>query len=1330
MPEVHYELVKLKRNVAWKRGREEAEVLLQALLVYATTNQLAKYQEQLKGMVKLSPENWLPGNKLSVQWTTLENLAELTKFAKQEGICSKSLDTTRENKKKRQVGNALECLKSLGVCEGGAIQSGSNIWEFQLQLKSQDVTENLKWLFKLGGEWDRRYQEWQRRYKNGGGDEESGTLQPELSPASSPYRGLFAFGVDDEQFFFGRENFTEKLVKAVHSKPAIAVIGSSGSGKSSVVLAGLIPKLGKDWCIVTFRPGDRPFHALAAKLVPLLYPDPLEQVSNGKNLAEKFRQGDSELQDIAEFILRNHSDVRRLLLVVDQFEELYTLCQEEEERKRFLDLLSPVVPTEAYQSRLDFTVVITLRADFCGLAYSDPQFTNAFKGDADERLDPMNRQDLQRAIEEPARLLGVELQEGLTQRILDDVGEKPGNLPLLEFALDLLWKKQNDRTLTHAAYDEIGGVRKALAERADAVYKQLSEEDRKRAQQIFTQLVCPGEGTEDTRSLATRDNIDKKNWDLVTRFANEKVRLVVTGQDELTGKETVEIIHEALIKEWKRLREWMEDAREFLTWQKRLRFRMAQWENSGKDKGELLRGAPLVEAEKWLEEQCDRIPENEQAFIQVSREYQEQEEQRERELRRQAEISAIEALSSLSQALFPTDQLGALLAAVKAGRKLQVIEVPPALKISTLARLHQAVYGVQELNRLQGHKSIVTSVSCSPNPNSKMLASASEDGTVRLWSFDGTFEDLKYEYGYHKILDISFCPSDSQLLAVASLEAASLLNLEDNKLKKLKHLPHSDCVDYVESISFSPDGKLLASIDDRGTVKLWRLNSDKPQTFQDRYVRAVSFSPNSQLLACATWETLELWSLDGIIQKTFISRKGLNIKSVCFSPNGQKLAAVSWKFVFLWSLDNSEPQIYEHSYTLNNVSFSPDGLMLASASSDGTIKLWRLDGDELHELQIFRGHRHRAEINKVSFSSDGCVLASAGQDGTVRLWSIESRKLPTLRGHSKGINKISFSPDGEMLASASNDGTVKLWSIDGRELNTFSKHKDLKDKLNTCIKCVSFSPNGETLISFCDRGNVKIWNINGLELNTFNVEAPFGVYDMSLSPDGQTLVITDEADYKNINLWSINGTRIKPLGEAPWWTALSPPIFTSFSHDGHTIACADRQGQVKLYSYDDGYDKELKNFEAHKSPINGISFSIHGLLALAGEDGTVSVWTVDGNEFKTFHAHGGEVTSVSFSPNGKILASASDDRTVKLWTIEGIELHTFEGHTDAVNSVSFSPNGKMLASASTDGTIILWNLNLDELLVQGCNWLRDYLKTNPNISESDRHLCDGIGTQK
>ena len=491
---------------------------------------------------------------------------------------------------------------------------------------------------------DYSYTEWSRQPTQGQG---TSPELPQLSQSDSqvilpcPYRGLDAFRKEDAPFFCGRENFIEQLEVAVRKKPLVAVIGRSGNGKSSVVFAGLIPKLGqkRGWLIRDFRPEKRPFYNLAKALIPLLEPKMTEtdKLLEVRKQAEALQQGDLALQDVVEVILQKKTSTQHFLLVVDQFEELYTLCQVAEERQQFLNQLVATVAAAQQKRTPDFTLLITLRDDFLGQAIDYPPFGEQLQQWKPEFILSMNSQELQDAIEKPAQKLDVQLQEGLTKIILDAVGREPGSLPLLEFALKLLWEKQSDGKLTHAAYEEIGGVEKALANHAEDVYQKLTEDEQQRVQHIFTQLVRPGAGTEDTRRLATRTDVGEDNWDLVTYLANQDARLVVTGCDEATGEATVEVVHEALIRGWERLREWMESDREFRTWQERLRTAMQIWENSRRDEGALLRGALLVEAEDWMKQRGDTINSAEKAFIHASREHQKQEEQRERELRKRAE---------------------------------------------------------------------------------------------------------------------------------------------------------------------------------------------------------------------------------------------------------------------------------------------------------------------------------------------------------------------------------------------------------------------------------------------------------------------------------------------------------------------------------------------------------------------------------------------------------------------------------------------------------------------------------------------------------------------
>jgi formylglycine-generating enzyme required for sulfatase activity len=460
--------------------------------------------------------------------------------------------------------------------------------------------------------------------------------QAEVSPApaaetavaaepipANPYRGLFTFRPEHAPFFFGRESFTQSLVAAVESRRLVTVLGASGSGKSSVVFAGLVPALvnrpGEPWLFTTFRPEADPFFGLASALIPLLEPDlgKTRQIGEARDLAARLRAGQSPLADYIRAIHQAQPD-HRLLLIADQFEELYTLCRDPDARRAFLDLLLPAVLPSPPTPRLPISptplhVVITLRADFLGQASLYRPLADALQGTT-ELLGPMTEAELRAAIEKPAAAQGVAFEAKLVDDLLADVGRQEGSLPLLEFALSELWQRQERRRLTHKAYAEIGKVEGALSRHADRAYASLSAVEQEQARRVLVQLVNPGAGTEDTRRLATRQELGQ-NWELVARLATE--RLVVTSAKE-NQQDTVEVVHEALIRNWPQLRQWMESDRAFLTWRLGLRADLARWQEAGHDAGALLRGAPLAVAQEKFVERPGDLTQREQDYIVAS----------------------------------------------------------------------------------------------------------------------------------------------------------------------------------------------------------------------------------------------------------------------------------------------------------------------------------------------------------------------------------------------------------------------------------------------------------------------------------------------------------------------------------------------------------------------------------------------------------------------------------------------------------------------------------------------------------------------------------------
>jgi WD40 repeat protein len=684
----------------------------------------------------------------------------------------------------------------------------------------------------------------------------------------------------------------------------------------------------------------------------------------------------------------------------------------------------------------------------------------------------------------------------------------------------------------------------------------------------------------------------------------------------------------------------------------------------------------------------------------------------------------ISTIAASSEALFASNkEFDALLEGLRAWKKLKQAQgVQPETRMRVVTALQQAVYGVTELNRLEGHSDIVWGVIFSPD--GQLLASASRDQTIKIWHPDGTL--LQTLKGHtDAVTSISFSP-DGQKLASASLDKTVKIWRKNPTTGEFDPQPFQTIAgqgDWVYSVNFSPDGELLATGNQDKTIKLWHQDGSLVKTLKGHQeeVNWVSFSPDGQLIASASDDkTVKIWRRDGSLVKTLYGHEeGATI--VTFSPDSKLLASAGRdKIVKLWRQDGLDFRPYknlqQHTSIVWSLKFSSDGQKLASGSDDNTINLWSVTGTL---IKTFKGHSDA--VAAVAFSPDNKLLASGSYDKTVKLWSLDAPTLPVLQGHQDRVLSVAWSPDGQILASSSRDRTVKLWQrdeiIDGVKPRLYKTLVGHTDK----VPSVTFNPKEKILASGSYDKTVKLWRLDGTLLKTLQGHSD-SVMSVSFSPDGQ--VLASASKDKTVKLWSRDGHLLKTLvGHHGWVNSVN------FSPDGQVLASASDDQTVRLWQRDGTL---LKTFSPHDSWVLGVSFSpTDQLLASASWDNTVRLWRQDGTLLKTLlKGYSDSVNAVTFSPNGELLAAASWDSTVKLWSREGKLIKTLNGHRAPVLSVSFSPDGQTLASASNDNTIILWNLHLDDLLLRGCNWVDDYLKHNPNIEGRDRFVCDGVSYRR
>ncbi|MBF0452194.1 MAG: hypothetical protein HQK75_15945 [Candidatus Magnetomorum sp.] len=440
-----------------------------------------------------------------------------------------------------------------------------------------------------------------------------------LSHTDCPYKGLLSYTKQDADLFCGRTHWIQSILGDLYHQPFVALTGASGSGKTSLINAGLIPELlsKNSWQIAAFRPKESPFYELSKALIPFLagHLNPFDQNNETKRLSDGFRSKQVSLFEVSQDILEKYTPDSRFLLVIDQFEELYALCPLAEERNLFLELLLDAVDISTETANHGFNVLIALRADFLGQILSDRRMSS-YLTRADHKLAPMSPDELREAIELPAQHSRTLLEPGLADYILKTCIPTNIPLPLISFSLKCLWEKDHGQSMTIRGFEEMGATELALSNYAEAIYECLSKKEKSRTRQIFLRLVSPGEGTEDVRCMINRNEMISRNWPLINQFIEKGLLTAERNQnDEIVQ---IEVVHDILLKEWGRLHGWIQENRDFRLWRKRLQSKMWYWEKNGQKIEDLLTGDLLIDSMQWMLTDPDSIEFSEKRYIQAS----------------------------------------------------------------------------------------------------------------------------------------------------------------------------------------------------------------------------------------------------------------------------------------------------------------------------------------------------------------------------------------------------------------------------------------------------------------------------------------------------------------------------------------------------------------------------------------------------------------------------------------------------------------------------------------------------------------------------------------
>ena len=1170
----------------------------------------------------------------------------------------------------------------------------------------------------------------------------------------NPYKGLHAFQSADHQDFFGREKVTTKLVKRLAEGGEygrfLAVVGPSGSGKSSLVKAGLIPALwrgdlpgSEKWFVVEMLPGSRPLDELEVALSRVA-------ANQAGNLREHLQRDKHGLLRAANLILPN--DGSDLLLVIDQFEEVFTLVEFEADRAFFLDLLHAAVT----DSRSRVRVVMTLRADFYDRPLHYPRFGELVRSRL-ETIMPLSADELERAIARPAEGVGVTFEPGLVSSIVADVNYQPGALPLLQYALTELFARRERRQLTVEAYRNIGGAVGALAQRAEKLYSSLNADERQTVQQMFMRLVTLGEGTEDTRRRAPRSELVgiASDPDVMDEIIDSYTasRLLSLDTDSATRIPMVEMAHEALIREWERLRAWLSESRDEIKLQQQLAVMAAEWRKTPGDASYLARGARLEQFEKWAEATTLSLAAEERAYLAAS--LAERKRQNEAERERQAHEKALErrsvrflralvvvlllatvgalgltgaalnernnaersaaesqyvALNAGSQAALATGNTDLAIALA-----LKAVELDPVSTEAQVA-LSEAAYAPGTIRRFVGHRAAVPAFAISPDGRTMM--SASDDTTMILWDIQSGQMLRRFEGHADKVMSVAFSPDGRTVLSGSNNRAGSkdtgviLWDVQTGDILR-RFEGHTAG---VWAVAFTPDGESALSAGTDRIPILWdvqtgqiirRLGADgSGHTDQ---IESLAVSPDGRTALTGAWDsTLILWDLESgnIIRRYGADGEGhpAPVLKVVFSPDGRSaLSGAQESTIVLWDVATGEVirRFSDGQFWVFGLAFSPDGQTALSAGVMGPITLWNVNTGEI--IQRLRGHS--GPVVSVAFMPDGhTALSSAGgDDPTLRLWDLEGGQITRqLVGHSKYVGSVVSSPDRRYVFSADHDGLGILW-----DTQTWQEIR----RFEVGIWGVDFSPDGKTvLLSTVSvpsgaKGELVLVDIEtGREIRRW--DSTSGGASVAFSPDGRTtvsggmgriIILWDVATGQEIRRFSGHENGILDQSTEGTFKA-------AFSPDGSQVWATFIDGTIAVWNTATGERvRELPGTGGITGTFTGNNFGFRANQALVGlEDGTAVLWDVDtGSILRQLANHNMSLMLAQISPDGRQSILSSIDDTTTLNDLQtGEVLRRWSGLGLGLSALSFGPDGRDAVVGFSDGRLELWRIDatLDDLI--------------------------------